>query len=299
MAKRVLARSPGNFNLKMRALHSLYPDLYPDKEIAQLLDRFKVELKVVDDVNSKDFVDWIKSRKPDLILSAAYPQIFRKPLLQAPNIGCVNSHPSLLPRCRGAHPVFWAILSGEKQSGVTAHYMTTSLDDGDIIAQRRLNIEPAIRYRELYDRIIDQIPKLIEEVDNFFLSGKRKGRSQDDGLATYFKNDRDIHRKIFFASQTAQEVDCIVRACDGNASFFYDLESIRVIKSLPLKSNRNLTNNIKVPAGTIIDFDENGPLIKTKDGIIQLMEILVAGKKISGKIIAQKTGWKIGMVIGQ
>jgi len=299
LAKRILARSPGNFNLKLRALHSLHPDRYPDKEITKFLNRFKVDLKYVDDINSQNFVDWVKSNKPDLIISAAYPQIFRKPLLQAPKIGCINSHPSLLPRCRGAHPVFWAIASGEKQSGVTAHYMTTSLDDGDIIAQRKFDMESEIRYQKLYDRIIQEVPKLVEEVESFFLKGKQNGRPQDSSMATHFRNDRDIHRKIFFTSRTAQEIDRLVRACDGNASFFYGAESIRVIKSLPLKSNRNLTNNIKVPAGTIIDLDNNGPLIKTKDGIIQLMEIVMRGKKISGISIAKRTGWKIGMVVGK
>ena len=299
IAKHILARCPGNFNLKTRALHSLYPDRYPDAGIAETLNRFNVDLKVVDNVNSKNFVDWVKSQKTDLIISAAYPQIFRKSLLLSPNIGCINSHPSLLPRCRGAHPVFWAIASGEKQSGVTAHYMTNSLDAGDIILQRKFDMEPDIRYRELYDLIIDQVPELVKELNSFFSKGRHEGKPQDNNLATYFKNDRDIHRKIFFTSQTAKEIDRLVRACDGNAAFFYGSESIRLIKSLPLESNRNLTNNAKVPAGTIIDLDKKGPLVKAKDGIIQLMEISMREEKVSGATIAQKTGWEVGMVIGK
>jgi methionyl-tRNA formyltransferase len=241
----------------------------------------------------------VQYQKPDLIISAAYPQIFKKSLLQIPAIGCINSHPSLLPRCRGAHPVFWAIASGEKRSGVTAHYMTESLDDGDIVAQRGFSLEPNIRYKQLYKRIVHEVPKLVEEVENFFLSGKYDGMPQDANKATYFRNDREIHRRIFFSTQTAEEIDRLVRACDGDASFFFRGELIRVIQSAVFEANRNLTNNLGVPPGTVVDLDREGVCIKAKEGIIQFKEIITRGSKHEGADIFEKLGWQIGMLLGK
>jgi methionyl-tRNA formyltransferase len=295
--KQILARLPGNFDLKRRAVRSLYPARYPDDEILQGVKNSSVTFRNEFDINSKAFVAWVRSQKPDLIFSAAYPQIFKRSLLETPAIGSINSHPSLLPRCRGAHPVFWAIASGEKQSGVTAHYMTEFLDDGDIIAQRGFDLEPSIRYRELYNRIIQLVPNLMGDVENFLLSGQLEGRPQDDNNATYFRNDREIHRRIFFSKQTALETDRLVRACDGNASFFYGLEQIRVIKATPHDTNPNLTNNVDVPAGTLVDLGQEGAFIKAKAGIIQLVEIFAQGSKLSGPNIGQKLGWQTGMVI--
>jgi methionyl-tRNA formyltransferase len=298
-AKHILAWLPGNFDLKRRALHSLYPDRYPEREIDQYVKDYGVIFRSEFDINSETFMAWAKSLKPDLIISAAYPQIFGKTLLEISTVGSINSHPSLLPRCRGAHPIFWAIASGEKRSGLTAHYMTESLDDGDIIAQRGFDLEPSIRYRELYNQIIQVVPNLVEDMEDFLLSGERKGRSQDDNSATYFKNDREIHRRIFFSKQTALETDRLVRACDGNASFFYGGELIRVIKAAPHDTNPNLTNNVDVPAGTVVDLGQDGAFIKAKAGIIELIEILAQGRKLSGANIGHKLGWKTGMVIGK
>jgi methionyl-tRNA formyltransferase len=177
--------------------------------------------------------------------------------------------------------------------------MTESLDDGDIIAQRGFDLEPTIRYRELYNRIVQMVPNLMEDVENFFLGGERKGRPQDDNNATYFRNDREIHRRIFFSKQTALETDRLVRACDGDASFFYGLELIRVIKTVPRDTNPNLTNNVDVPAGTVLLMGEEGAFIKAKEGVIQLVEILAQGSKLSGANIGQKLGWQTGMVIGK
>jgi methionyl-tRNA formyltransferase len=296
--KHIVAGLPGDFDLKKRALKSIHPDHYLEKEIVQHLKKHSGILKYEFNINSDAFLTWVYSLEPDLIISAAYPQIFKKPLLQTPLIGCVNSHPSLLPRCRGAHPVFWAIATGERRSGVTAHYMTELLDNGDIIAQRGFDLEPNIRYKELYSRVVNEVPELVNEVQGFFFSGKRDGIPQNDTKATYFRNDRDIHRRIFFSKQTAIEIDRLVRACDGGASFFYRGEFIQLTQTHPSRTNRNLTNSVKVPPGTVVDLEERGPCITTLEGIIQLSEIHAGSEKIQGTDISKRLGWQIGMVIG-
>ena len=92
-------------------------------------------------VNAPDFVAHVRDTlKPDLIVSVAASQIFKDPLLAVPPRGCINIHGALLPRYRGMLPSFWTLFNGEREGGVTVHYMSAGIDDGSIIAQRRFPI---------------------------------------------------------------------------------------------------------------------------------------------------------------
>jgi methionyl-tRNA formyltransferase len=92
-------------------------------------------------VNAPEFVAFVREElHPDLIVSVAASQIFREPLLGIPPKGCVNIHGALLPRYRGMLPSFWTLLNGEREGGVTVHYMSAGIDDGQIIEQRRFPI---------------------------------------------------------------------------------------------------------------------------------------------------------------
>ncbi|HEV8439990.1 MAG TPA: formyltransferase family protein [Methylomirabilota bacterium] len=92
-------------------------------------------------VNAADFVAHLRDEvRPDLVVSVAASQIFREPLLAVPKLGCVNIHGALLPRYRGMLPSFWTLFNGEREGGVTVHYMSAGIDDGRIIEQRRFPI---------------------------------------------------------------------------------------------------------------------------------------------------------------
>ena len=92
-------------------------------------------------VNAPDFVAYVRDTlRPDLIVSVAASQIFKEPLLAIPPRGCINIHGALLPRYRGMLPSFWTLFNGEREGGVTVHYMSAGIDDGSIIAQRRFPI---------------------------------------------------------------------------------------------------------------------------------------------------------------
>lgn len=92
-------------------------------------------------VNAPDFVAHVRDTlRPDLIVSVAASQIFKEPLLTIPPRGCINIHGALLPRYRGMLPSFWTLFNGEREGGVTVHYMNPGIDDGSIIAQRRFPI---------------------------------------------------------------------------------------------------------------------------------------------------------------
>jgi methionyl-tRNA formyltransferase len=93
-------------------------------------------------INSKEFLSTLKSLAPDVIVSVNASQIFKQPLLTLPPHGCINVHGGPLPKYRGRLPSFWALLNGERETGVTVHFMNEELDDGPIILQRRVPIVP-------------------------------------------------------------------------------------------------------------------------------------------------------------
>lgn len=92
------------------------------------------------DVNAPEFLDELDALRPDLIVSVSCPQIFKEPLLELPRLGCVNLHSALLPEYRGVLPTFWVLAKGERETGVTLHYMSPGIDGGGIILQRRVGI---------------------------------------------------------------------------------------------------------------------------------------------------------------
>lgn len=116
-------------------------------------------------VNAPAFVADVRDRlRPDLIVSVAASQIFREPLLAIPPKGCVNIHGALLPRYRGMLPSFWTLLNGEREGGVTVHYMSAGIDDGRIIAQRRFPIQPTDTVESLIGRSKALGAELLAEV---------------------------------------------------------------------------------------------------------------------------------------
>ena len=102
--------------------------------------------------NRPDVLECLRSLEPDLLVCVYYDQILRRPLLDIPRLGAVNLHLALAEEYRGCFPTTWAILNGERRTGVTLHYMTEDIDAGDIIAQREVECAEHDTGRSLYDK---------------------------------------------------------------------------------------------------------------------------------------------------
>ena len=228
-------------------------------------------------MNEGSFLDRVRATGPEIILSAAYPQIFSRELIAIPPRGSVNFHPSLLPRYRGAHPHFWVIAMGEKESGLTAHFMTEEIDAGDIVAQISYPIED-LDYGQLYERMIAETPAIVREVALFFREG-RSAAPQDPSRATRFRNDRVIHRRIFWGLHTAEEIRNLVRT--GIAFCFFRDERVGFVRAGVAETNRNLTNGVRVEPGTIVDLGPGGIVVKSIDACVVLRDFVDGGKAFS------------------
>lgn len=285
LAKTILPAKVANL---LRSLKSKSTNV----NIKSICNQHNVSLTEVFDVNDATFCEELKEEGYDLFISAAYPQIFRANLLKIPNIGAVNFHPSALPRCRGAHPHYWALAEGEEYGGVTAHFMTERLDDGDIIAQTKFAIS-RYNYADYYERIEEETPQLVKKVEDYFFGTDRKLNPQDSEKATYFRNDREIHHRIFWNLHDAEQIYNICRA--GNAFFFLKGEKIILTKAYVSKQNRNMTNQVSVENGAVVDFYQDAVVIKTLKGFINIQAVQLKGRNLSWRKWADKSKIRIGL----
>ncbi len=124
-----------------------------------------------DDINHPLWVETIRKIAPDILFSFYYRDLIKPAVLEIPSLGCLNLHGSLLPKYRGRVPVNWAILNGETQTGVTLHYMTPKPDDGDIVAQRAVEISEDDTAKTLFDKCVAAAGVLLSETLPKILDG--------------------------------------------------------------------------------------------------------------------------------
>jgi len=260
--------------------------------IKSICNQHNVSLTEVSDVNDAIFCDELKKEKYDLFISAAYPQIFSANLLKIPHKGAVNFHPSALPRCRGAHPHYWALAKGEQYGGVTAHFMTEKLDNGDIIAQTKFPISQ-YNYADHYKKVEEEIPQLVNKIEDYFFGTGTELISQNSEEKTYFRNDREIHHRIFWNLHNAEEIYNICRA--GNAFFFLRGEKIILKKTYLSEKNRNMTNQIAVENGAVVDFSQDAVVVKTIKGFVNIQAVQFRGRNLLWRKWADKCKIKIGL----
>jgi methionyl-tRNA formyltransferase len=128
----------------------LRPDASRFYTLSQLCRTFRVPYATIKNPNAAQFIDGVRSRLPDLLISVACPYILKRPLLTFPPLGCINIHHAPLPRYKGMMPTFWQMYQGEENVGVTIHYMAARVDEGAALLQDEL----AIRRGETLDELI-------------------------------------------------------------------------------------------------------------------------------------------------
>jgi methionyl-tRNA formyltransferase len=154
--------------------------------LAQLCRAFDVDYVAIDNPNSFDFVQGIKNRNSDLIVSVACPFILKKHLLSTPPLGCINIHHAPLPKYKGMMPTFWQLYHGERTVGLTVHYMGEKLDEGDALLQESLTIEPGESLDGLICRSKRQAAHSLARVLRQLATGSAERRSLNHDKGTYF-----------------------------------------------------------------------------------------------------------------
>lgn len=173
-----------------------------------------------------------KNLKADLAIVVAFGLILPDQILNATKHGCLNIHPSILPKWRGAAPMQRAIMNGDDQTGIAIIKMNSKLDSGDILHQETMPLDNKTTYQDLEQTMSQKGAKLITKISKDFCQGKITPTPQDDHQASYAKKISKDEAKINF-SQPAQKVIRQINALSGNIGAYleYKGEKIKILKA--------------------------------------------------------------------
>lgn len=156
------------------------------RSVAQTATDLGIPVFAPDDVNHPLWLDRIRAMQPDFLFSFMYRDLVKQELLDIPKVAALNLHPSLLPKYRGRAPINWALVNGERETGLTLHHMTPRPDDGDIVCQASIKIGDEDTAATLHTRLALLAGELLAEHLPKIIAGKTRGVPQDEKLATYF-----------------------------------------------------------------------------------------------------------------
>ncbi|MBU2623785.1 MAG: bifunctional UDP-4-amino-4-deoxy-L-arabinose formyltransferase/UDP-glucuronic acid oxidase ArnA [Proteobacteria bacterium] len=154
--------------------------------VAEMASRHKIPVFAPENINHPLWIEKIKELKPDILFSFYYRDMLKPALLNIPPSGCLNLHGSLLPKYRGRCPINWVLVNGEKETGVTLHYMTPMPDDGDITGQRKIQITDDDTALTLHKKAVQTSISLLDEVLPQIKKGTAARILQDNSSASCF-----------------------------------------------------------------------------------------------------------------
>ena len=252
----VCTKEKSNFN-------SDFSDLTP------LCKKSNIPYKYIDDINSQDSIDWIKSLKPDIIFCFGWSSLIKKELLDLPKMGVVGYHPAKLPQNRGRHPLIWAMVLGLKKSASTFFFMQEGADDGDILSQKKFDILYEDNAQSLYNKVsniaLEQIEDFLPQLQN----NSFQRIKQNHDKANIWRKRGKADGKIDFR-MTSNAIYNLVRALTKpyvGAHIEYKNKDITIWKVEEIEFNKN-----NIEFGKVLEINGDTIIVKTYDKAIKIIE---------------------------
>lgn len=232
-----------------------------------------------------EFIEEIKALNADIACVVVYGKILPKEFLDLFKFGCINVHPSLLPKYRGAAPIQWAIINGDEKTGVCTMYLDVGMDDGDIIQKEEVKIGEDETAGELWDRLstlgAEMLVKTLKDIEK----GKINRIKQPEEFTIAPKIEKEMS-KIDWENKTALQIKNLVRGLNPGMGAYSILEEKKIkFWKLDIISFEDFINKfsefeeyknrlLKISNGTVIySSDKDGLFIKAKDAVISVIEI--------------------------
>ncbi len=269
----------------------------------------------------KDIQSEIGSLEADIYIVVAFGQILPENILNQPPLGCWNSHASLLPNWRGAGPIQWSLIEGEKKTGVSIMAMEKGLDTGPVLIQEKVDIDLldnantlAKKLSILSGKLLIESLKKIESANHEGILNKEtklaiKSQSSFKAEVTYARLITKKDRLIEW-HKTSKEIHCLIMGLYPDAHTYWEGKRLKILKSIPLiddytqylsnqiiQSSHNLKKDL--PGEIISIFDSDGILVSTGESNILIVEAQLEGKKVSSsKRLIQQIKPIIGKKLG-
>lgn len=244
--------------------------------------------------NNSEFIEEIKELKPDVLCVVAYGKILPKEILDIPKYGAINVHGSLLPKYRGAAPIQWAVINGEKETGITTMFMDEGMDTGDMILKEKVSIREDETTGELWNELSEIGAKLLVEtlkkIEQVKDQATEKDKEEVKRLVGATKQGDDFtlapmlnkEMSIIDWNKTASELHNLIRGLDpimGTYTFYND-KKLKIWKAKALSENEIKLDISKSQNGQIILCNKKqGLYVKTKQGILSVLEVQAENAK--------------------
>lgn len=242
-------------------------------EVKEKAEELGLEIFQPDKIKKEENIEVLKSYKPDAIVVVAYGQILSKDILNLPRLGCINVHASLLPKLRGAAPLNWALIKGEKKTGITTMLMNEGLDTGDMLLKAEVEIDENMNVGDLHDILMHKGADLLLETLEKLEKNELSPQKQDDSLSSYApminKEDRKIKWKL-----PAKDIHNLIRGLSPwpTAYFTMDEDIVKVYKASYINDDSDYQ------PGYVIKANKEGIFVKAGEGAVILKEIQMPGK---------------------
>lgn len=226
-------------------------------------------------IKEGEFTAFLEAQKPELMVVVAFGQILSQRILDIPTYGCINVHGSLLPRYRGAAPMQWCVINGEKKTGITTMFMDAGLDTGDMLLKEEFPIGPDTTLEEVHDGLMNLGAKVLMETLKKLSDGTLQ-RIPQTGESNYApmldKETGHIHWQ-----DAAEHIHNLVRGLDSWPGAYTFLDG----KKYKIWRTKQTSDKTEAAPGTILTADKKkGLFVATGDGLVlEITELQAPGKK--------------------
>ena len=225
-------------------------------------------------VKDQEFMDAFRKLAPDLVAVAAFGQLLPKGILDLPPLGCINVHPSLLPKYRGAAPLNWTIIQGETRTGVTIMRMDEGMDSGDILLQEATPIGPEETVGELHDRLAKTGAELLLKTIQMIEDGTVRRTPQDHAAATFAPRLKKEDGIIDWQRNADEIVHLILGLSPSPCA--YSILQGRTLKIFTATARKSPIGQMP---GTVLAVTPEGLPVAAGEGVVFLREVQAEGKK--------------------
>lgn len=227
-------------------------------------------------IKTQEFTELLRQLSPDLIVVVAFGQLLSKAILDIPPLGCINVHASLLPRYRGAAPINWCIINGEKSTGVTTMYMDVGLDTGDMIIKNEINIGDDENAQEFHDRLSALGAETLLETLKMVEAGTAPRTPQNSEAATYAPIMTKTLGKIDWSKDAASIKNLVRGTCPWPGAFSsYNGKSFKIFEA---DVNMEGNHEDKEP-GTITAVNKDSFTVACGSGSLDIRELQFENEK--------------------